>query len=251
MCSTPNRPVMIGLSPATQRAVVFVPDCEMWSCPDCSKKLRERWKARVAFGTNALLQSGAKMNFITITSHEDLTTFAATCAVFPDAWSKLYAAIKRKTPGLAYCLIPEKHADGRLHMHMISNAAITTRWLKDNARSRGLGFMAEVDPLRTVAHAVWYVAKYLGKGLDDEPLPPHFRRIRLSQNWAALPELHEPSDAYDWLACRSPQGVLAVTAECQQKGMTMVDLQTGEYFDYGDLCERYAWFDQTLDRPPN
>jgi hypothetical protein len=247
MCQTPNRPVMIGLSPATKRAIVFVPDCEMWSCPECAPKLRARWIARVAHGVKALLATGEPVQFVTITSHERLKTFQACHAKFPDAWQKLYKAIKRLTPELTYALIPEKHQDGRMHMHMLSNTAMTTRWLKDNARSRGLGFQAYIKPVENVGHAAVYVSKYLGKGLDHEPLPPHFRRIRLSQNWAVLPELHEPSNAYDWLACRSLSGVLATCQECQKTGLTMIDLATGEYFDVMDLAQRYAWLDPSID----
>lgn len=182
MCRTPNRPVMVGLMPAEKRALVFRPDCEMWTCEECAEKLRALWTARVAYGTNALIEAGASVNFLTITSHERLKTFAACYAVFPDAWAKLYAAMKRVKPAMAYALIPEKHEDGRMHAHLITDCPVTKRWLKDNARRRGLGYQADCQPVDGVGHAAAYCSKYLGKGLGDELLPPHFRRIRLSQN---------------------------------------------------------------------
>lgn len=240
MCKTPNRPVMVGLSTEQHRAVVFRPDCDQWTCADCAEKLRKLWTARIAFGTQYLMQKGRAVNFITVTSHERLKTFAACYAVFPHAWGKLYAAMKRVDVAMAYALIPEKHKDGRMHVHLITDCPVTKRWMKDNARRRGLGYEADVQPVESEGHAAAYCSKYLGKGLGEADLPPHFRRVRLSQNWQDLPVLHEPSDAYDWLVCSTSSSLWAACEECQRQGMAMVDLENGEVFDFTDMVERIA-----------
>lgn len=178
------------------------------------------------------------MKFITLTSHERLKTFAATAAVFPLAWAKLYACWKRKTPGLAYAMIPECHEDGRLHVHMIASTEVRQKWVKDNARKRGLGFMADVQPLESVGKAAAYCAKYLGKGLGAIALPPHFRRIRLSQNFPTNDPDNGRIRDFDWLVCRSPAALWAACEECQKLGYNMVDLETGEVFDFLDMIAR-------------
>lgn len=250
MCKTAGRPVMVGMDRQAHRALVFRPDCKMWSCPDCAVALRELWTARVAFGARAIIDGGGELKFLTITSHERLSTFSACYAVFPDAWAKLYAAMKRIHPSMAYALIPEKHQDGRMHAHILTDCPVTKRWLKDNARKRGLGYQADAQPVDGVGHAAAYCSKYLGKGLGDELLPAHFRRIRLSQNWAKLPELHEPADGLDWLACRSPAALWAACEECQRERLNMIDLRTGEVFDILDFIERIEAEGRDVDAQP-
>jgi len=215
-------------------------DCDSWECEECAKKKQSQWVARAILGCQQIRSNGSAVQFVTITSHEKLLNFAATVAVFPHAWSKLYARMKRKKPTLAYLLITEQHKNGRLHAHFLTDVATTSRWMKDNARSCGLGYQAKVELVESDGKAAAYVSKYIGKSLVGQQLPPHFRRVRCTQNWAALADLVGQSDNYDWLVCNTTTSLWAATEECQKERRTMIDGRTGEYFDYGEACE--TWY---------
>jgi len=125
-----------------------------------------------------------------------------------------------------------------MHVHLITTCPVSKKWVKDNARKRGFGFMADVQPLESVGKAAAYCAKYLGKGLGAVSLPPHFRRIRLSQNFPTNDPDNGRIRDFDWLVCRSPAALWAACEECQKLGYNMVDLETGEVFDFLDMLER-------------
>lgn len=192
MCQTVTRPFLWGIS--DDKTIVWTrPDCKMWSCRDCAQTNRKKWVKRVAQGVETYIQAGEFFYFMTVTSHEDLKTFEATVKVFPDAWRKLYARMKRINPALHYVVLPEQHKDGRLHVHSIINEGFGCvdkdhqgHWLKDNARQCGLGYIADIQPLESVAGAAWYTAKYIGKSLGVDHWPKHLRRIRVSNNWPEL-----------------------------------------------------------------
>jgi len=242
VCENPKSPYIIGLSKTVNKALVFKSNCDSWECPECQKKKQSQWCARAILGCQSIRSSGMAVQFVTITSHEKLKTFAATSAVFPSAWSKLYQRMKRKQPDMMYLLITEKHKkDDRLHAHFLTSCPMKTKWYKDNARACGLGFQAKVKPVESDGKAAAYVSKYIGKSLGGDILPPHFRRVRCSQNWTPLAQLeaHQQSGDFDWLVCNTTTSLWAATEECQRKNFTMVDGATGEYFDYQDACDRW------------
>lgn len=244
MCSNPKSPYLVGVAKNSKKAVVFKSNCDSWECEECATKKQSQWCARAILGCKLIRSSGMAVQFVTITSHEKLKTFAATSAVFPSAWSKLYQRMKRKTPDMSYLLITEKHKkDDRLHAHFLTSCPMKTKWYKDNARACGLGFQAKVKPVESDGAAAAYVSKYIGKSLGGDTLPPHFRRVRCSQNWAALAQLeaHQQAGDFDWLVCNTTTALWAATEECQQKKITMIDGATGEYFDYQDAID--TWYD--------
>src|SRR5678815_2841726 len=151
--------LLIGWDDTARRALVTRANCDSWSCEDCSKRMVERWSFRAALGAHQILERGECLDFVTITSHEKLPDFAATERVWRQAWASLYQAIKRKNPELMYFLVPEKHKDGRMHVHALWNAGVTKRWLKDNARKRGLGYECEINHVDVSGRAQKYVTK--------------------------------------------------------------------------------------------
>ena len=181
-----------------------------------------------------MLARGDKVDFVTITSHEALPDFASTEAVWRDAWSKLYAALKRKQPSLEYMIVPEKHKDSRMHVHAVWNAGVSQKWLKDNARKRGLGYQAKVVSISESAPAVRYITKYIGKDLGED-VPAHFRRVRVSRGWADIsPPVNEYA-SLRWEYIGSNGALNEVYKECHARNVALIDLETGEYCDDIDL----------------
>lgn len=196
--------------------------------------MAEHWAFRAELGTRRLLAAGDTVDFITITSHERLPDFASTEAVWRDAWSKLYAAIKRRRSDFAYMIVPERHKDGRMHVHALWNAGVSQKWLKDNARRRGLGYQCKVIHLAHSGHAQKYIVKYVGKSLGDSA-PAHFRRVRVSDNWASVPAPDTEYVNLRWEYIGTNGALQTVYDECAAKSITLIDLATGEIFDDVDL----------------
>lgn len=205
-------------------------NCDKWTCDECAARMSERWRLRAQIGVRALLNAGDRVDFVTITSHEKLPSFEATERVWRSAWPKLYNALKRQTPDLQYFIVPEKHKDGRMHVHIIWNAGVTKRWLKDNARKRGLGYQVDVQRITEWVHAVRYVTKYLSKtlGIDAHA---HFRRVRVSQSWSEIPAPNTPQSALVWEFTRSEQVMYIWLEQCQRDRIQVVDAKTGQPFD--------------------
>lgn len=232
--------LLIAYDDKSKKALVTDADCECWRCPECAAMLGLRYSATARLGVNTFIQAGRPMRFVTVTSHERLRTFAACAAVWPAAWSKLYARLKRQADGrLDYFIVPERHKDGRMHVHMLMTVSLTSRWFKDNARQCGLGFQADSKPLTSGNLAARYVTKYLTKGVthSQEIFPPRFRRVRMSRTWPALeaPET-ELSDLH-WQHVLTNAELRQVYTLCDARGYWLIDARTGESFDDVDLDE--------------
>jgi len=201
----------------------------------------ERWVLRAQIGVRQFLANGDMVGFITITSHEKLKTFEATQAVWRKIWPVLYAALKRKNRNLEYFIIPERHKDGRMHVHALWTAGVTQKWLKDNARKRGLGHQCKISNIETAGQAVYYVTKYVGKSLGND-VPKRTRRVVTSQGWPDIPAPNTALNSLEWEYINGNGALAVVMAECQAKKIDMIDLETGEYFDAPDLGTQVADF---------
>jgi len=228
--------LLMGFDDANKRVVVCQANCDEWVCSECAARMAGQWALRAEMGTRVLQKQGDRVDFVTITSHEKLKTFAQTERVWRSAWSTLYAALKRKKPTLEYMIVPEKHVDGRMHIHCIWNAGVSQKWLKDNARKRGLGYQCKVIHITAERSPAKYIAKYIGKSLDSD-CPSHFRRVRISNNWTDLPEPTTNAMGLRWEYVGSNGALQIVYDECQSKHITMIDQKTGEKFDDIDLSK--------------
>lgn len=226
--------LLIGWDDVARRALLTRADCDSWKCPECSKRMAARWVLRAEIGVRQYVGDGLHVDFITITSHEKLSDFAATEAVWRKAWPVLYAALKRRSTALQYFIVPEKHKDGRMHVHALWTADVSQKWVKDNGRRRGLGYQAKVKHVKNARQAVSYVTKYIGKTLGDD-VPKHFRRVRVSSGWPDIPVPTTPLVGLRWEYLSGNGALAAAMAECQVKHINMIDLKTGEYFDAIDL----------------
>jgi hypothetical protein len=241
MCSNPSVPFLAGFSRQQGKAFIFKADCDMWTCAECAERKKNQWLIRAQRGSREIISSGMALTFATITSHRKLKSSAATLAVFPRAWGKLYKRLKRKTPDLKYLMILEHHKNGRIHAHMLSNCDCSKRWLKDNAAQCGFGFMADIQPVTSERAVAGYVTKYLTKSLAGMELPQKTRRVRASENWYKLPENDGGLVVDDgWLTCTTKAGLWAFVEAARAENLTIVNPRTGELFDYADACE--TWY---------
>lgn len=200
----------------------------------------EHWSLRANLGVQQILRRGEPLDFVTLTSHEVLKNFAQTENVWRKAWAPLYNAIKRKNITLQYMIVPEKHKDGRMHVHALWNAGVSKKWLKDNARKRGLGYQVEVKHITQGENAARYVVKYVGKDLGSD-VPDHFRRVRVSQNWADIEKPNTGLGEVRWEHITTNAALLSVYEECKEKHIMLIDQKTGEVFDDVDLdLTKYA-----------
>lgn len=232
----------MGFSKTGKTAVVYKSDCDEWECEECQIKKRGQWVARAVLGLMQITSQSQVSTFVTITTAEWYKTPAAAIAAFPIAWNKLYNRLKRRNSGLMYLTTIEfGKKTSHMHAHFLTNATQNERWYKDNARACGMGYQAKVELVESDGKAAAYVSKYIGKSIGGQSLPPKFHRVRCSQNWAALPDLHPESDGYDWLVCNTNTSLWAATAQCQAEKRSMVDGRTGEYFDFGAAVD--TWYD--------
>lgn len=222
------------------RALVTDADCDSWKCPECRERLRQRWVLTALHGARVLQDRGDILFFATLTSHEENTTFNTCARAFPDAWRQLHKRLNQQRAQGQYLLVPEKHKDGRLHMHALWNYPVSTRWLKDNGRACGFGYMNQIgsrghidEPINDAREVGQYIGKYLGKQLGDD-LPPRFRRVRTSQAWAHLPAPITASQ-YDWHYVNTNGKLQTVYEACRRDNLALVDIRTGEVFDDVDL----------------
>jgi len=187
-CTNARSPMMIAKNRATKSAVFFRPRCKMWKCPYCAKINSDLWIMRVTHGCHELIEMGHDLSFVTVTSHEKLTA-KQSVQTLPDSWHKLSMRLRRHVKGVQYVVIPERHKNGRLHIHGVFLSGADRRWWKDNARSCGMGYQAEAKPVYSASGAGFYCGKYLAKQLSDERWKKGFRRIRTSQAFPKLPPL--------------------------------------------------------------
>jgi len=191
VCAAPRRPWLIGVSLSTKRAVAFKPRCKSWNCPACAEINSRLWAVRAYHGVEAHTAAERTIYFLTLTSHESLDP-AGTIKVFPQAWKTLRQRANRQAGYFSYLMIPERHKDGRMHAHLLESGGAGERWWKDNARACGFGYMVDEQAVENPAAASFYVVKYIGKGLASGPdWPKNFRRVRVSKNWPAMPEMEE------------------------------------------------------------
>lgn len=226
--------LLIGWDDQARRALVARANCDSWKCAECARRMAEHWGLRAEMGSRAIIDKGEKLDFVTITSHEKLPDFAATEAVWRDAWGKLYNALKRQNNGLQYMLVPEQHKSGRMHVHALWNAGVSKRWLKNNARKRGLGYECEVIHVGVSRYAQKYIVKYIGKSFGSD-MPEHFRRVRVSQNWADIPTPDNEAKNLRWEYIGTNGALQTVYDECEEKHIQLIDYRTGEIFDDVDL----------------
>jgi len=226
--------LLFGWDNNSKRVYVARANCDSWKCKECRLRMAENWGLRAALGCAEIIRRGEQLDFVTITSHEKLATFQQTESVWRDAWSTLYAALKRQKSNLCYMIVPERHEDGRMHVHALWNAGVSQRWLKNNARKRGLGYQCKIIHVSAERHAQKYVVKYVGKDIGSDA-PAHFRRVRVSNNWTDIPAPDTVFNGLQWEYIGTNGALQIAYEQCAERGILMIDAVTGEIFDDVDL----------------
>ena len=226
--------LLVGWDYGAKRALITHANCDAWECPECAQRMKQRWLMRAEMGARRIINDYDFLDFVTLTSHEKNRSFESSYRVWREAWPVLYAALYRQRTGFQFMIIPEQHLDKTLHFHCLWNAGKAERWLKDNARERGLGYILDVQAVCEPVHAVRYVTKYVGKSLGDN-VPARFRRVRTSQAWPDIPDPNTMLSGLRWEYLREFSAVAAVMRECQAKRFALIDIETGENFETVDL----------------
>ena len=193
-CPNPHRIYIVGINWQIGVAVHFRPRCKQWDCPVCAQINRRVWAHRAAYGAEVLEAQGAALSFLTLTSHRKLNA-EQTIWVLKQAWPTLYKRVRRLDRDFSYFLVPERHKNGRVHLHAIIKGEFGTRWWKDNAAGVGLGYICKEIECDSPGAASQYISKYIGKQLAGQSWPARFRRVRRTRNW---PKEAKPERTEGW-----------------------------------------------------
>ncbi len=186
--NTPNT-LMVAKNESARFVLIFHPACHNWSCESCAKDKAAQISIHSGNYTSMLLEQGAAVFFCTVTSHERLYSPDLMKSAFRVDWPKLRKRVQRRCFGFHYFGVPEGHTDKRLHFHFLTTEDFTERWLKDNGRECGFGYMNDVEPCSSPKQASRYMTKYLAKSLATENWPRNFMRLRHSQCWPEIPAM--------------------------------------------------------------
>lgn len=201
-CSSPKVPYFYRLDEETQKIEFAKGTCNMWSCETCGARNSKKWIARVIDGCNKLPANS--WYFATITAHRKWRGSNKSLANLRKNWQKLKQRMMRLTvkqgEEFFYVRVWEAHKDGSFHMHVITNAPVSTRWLKDNASKCGLGYQAKYDEVVNAGQVAGYISKYMLKSMPNATwYPKGARRIEVSGNWV---NWLEPKDS-EWFFVKS------------------------------------------------
>lgn len=235
-CEGKNRPIMLAISHAFHKVLVFQPACKQWSCPACAEVNRKRWAVRAFHGYEQLESEGLVSRFLTLTSHEKLTP-EESLWVWPKAWSVLGQRARRTAERFEYLMIPERHKNGKIHIHALETSLLDTRWWKDNGRACGLGYIAEAEAIKNPQQAAWYVSKYIGKQLGETSWPKGFRRVRTSRGWPKTPEQPQHTD-WEFRMMQRGAALIETVSRYDTAGYTTLHLDHAAAWVYVDASER-------------
>jgi hypothetical protein len=201
-CSALNVPFFYRVNEVDKRVEFAKGTCNMWSCDTCGARNAKRWIARIIDGCNRL--DAKSWYFATITAHRKWRGSNRSLVNIRKNWNQLRMRMMRLTNELGeafyYARVWEAHKDGSFHMHLITNAPVSTRWLKDNSAQCGLGYQAKFDEVVNAGQVAGYVSKYMLKAMPYATwYPKGARRIEVSRNWVSW---HEPGGS-EWYFLKS------------------------------------------------
>lgn len=223
-CPKKNTPTAIGVSADGRFATATKLGCKMWDCPYCSTKRKGYLVVKTYNGIEHYKANGIEhWYFGTITMHENWRGWASI-QNFQTNWNKFYQRMKRETDGtLYYVLLPERHKDGSLHVHLISTCQAETKWWKDKGRACGFGYKNENKEIYSTAKAAYYVTKYVGKSIGVQDWPIRFRRVRFSRSWPNP----SPDTEWSWFVV-SPTAAAAALFRERDQGRVIINAHTGQ-----------------------
>lgn len=256
-CESEKAPKLLGVSQSDSEAIFVQARCKQWACEPCGKINTAQWVARVLTGLNHYIENGIPDWYLmTITSHENCRSVASSLKNLRRGWRKLSNRMWRKFGKFKYVKIYEHHENGAFHMHLVCSVKIPytvsdeyvkkhkkvlpvyrCKWLKDNARGCGMGYMDDYRPIINPGIAAGYVVKYLGKSVGElgRDWPTGMRRIQTSHFWPALPEMPQKS-GYNWeLINNHPHLMQKAALLWKLDGILVTDVKTGKIYNTDDF----------------
>lgn len=233
MCKN-SKKIVYGRHKSEKKILICDTDCETWSCEECADKMRRLHQLRIIEACGVTL--GGIWCFLTITSHEKMRGYDATRKNLQGGMRKLFERMRRKNGSRHYVLIHEYHSDGvSLHIHMLYNALIDERWLKDNARQCGMGFECKAILLNDPKASGKYVTKYLSKSIGQGDLfPKRFKRVRYSVGFPKF-EFDEKESEYKWNAINRDREELKHLISWHKEHGFSVKRMTRQFDDLSDI----------------
>lgn len=238
-CSHPKRAVLCGTTADGLQGVIAMPPCKMWACPSCAANNARRWIARIIDGVNHI---GGDWYFVTLTAHEWHRS-TRSVANLRNGWRRLYNRMLRKFGRFDYVKVWELHKDGStFHHHLILNAGVTHRYMKDTARSCGMGYQTDTQEVENAGQVAGYIAKYTMKNISaldrwgSDAWPKGLRRIEVSRGWVDWKP--KPTDDIDWQLMESIQAAEMWRHTQERRGLKITDL-TGLTNDILTTRENY------------
>lgn len=214
-CPRRGVPYLVGDSNERSERKIIKARCKQWDCEYCAPINKAEHHNRIANGLLQLSKQGHEFSFTTITCHEKWRGYSASIKNWSRNKDKLLARFRRyheKTYGNKpeYVYIPELHEDGTIHIHGLFTGSISTRWFKDNARSCGLGYMAESTRVESTLQAINYCTKYLQKQMGVANPQKSFRRINYSRGF---PATQRNDSDLEWRKIENGETIEAVIME--------------------------------------
>lgn len=188
--------------------------CNHWDCEHCGQVRAAQEYRRIVAGAEKLAEDH-KLYFWTLTcrgrdcslEEAEENYLAWTNTLLTNARTKA----KRALVLWCYAQITERQHKTRLHPHshilatfLPDDAVLSTddndqpcfvsAWFSRANASAGLGSQHKITEVKSAAAVSRYVAKYMFKASMTEEWPPHWRRVRYSQNWPQL-EKYSPEIA--------------------------------------------------------
>lgn len=245
MPESPKKPKNCGIAiygrkPEKKHAKTARAGCDKWACKVCAESKKRRLMARAINGI--AMHPDKQWYFITITAPSYARGFDASLKAFRAGYRKVYKAMvaAKKSYNLAGDMLMlkifERHKDGTLHIHIITDVNWQSRktrksdkkrapytfvyrnrikrkngsdyyrssFLADKCAGAGLGYIGECRPLiaedGTAGYLIaFYVAKYVTKDAESGAgdWPKYAHRVEFSANWPPLPPL-EHDDPFAW-----------------------------------------------------
>ena len=240
-CSENKRPFLVGVSETTKQIVLLRPPCKKWSCPSCAARLANRWIARIIRYIDKNGHDDWWM--FTLTAHEKWRGRTQSVRNLRGGWKRLYNRMRYEFGVKDYAKVWECHADGSFHLHgIIRNPNdtlfwledyppifphMTQRWLKDNARSCGMGYQVDFHNVENAGMVAGYIAKYFMKSETVGDYPKNMRRIEVSHGWDKLPDLREKT-VLTWHIQDTRDGQLTRAQSYYNRGFDIIDKVRGE-----------------------
>ena len=225
-CPNPKAPLMFGYDDNRRLIRVIKLGCKQWDCPYCAEHRKNYYVRKCFYGVEQYKAEGfPEWYFGTITAHRNWRGFHASLKNHQANWRKFYKRMKRAAPDLRYYIMPEKHEDESVHVHLVSTCMTDSRWWKDHGAASGLGFINENERVYSSAKAAMYPSKYISKSMGVEDWPKRFRRVRFSIRWPE-PPVPEP-DGFEWAQPQSIEDMRTTIKSYERRGYMFFDDETG------------------------